>query len=541
MSLGVNMSDRRGVSPIFQRHGHDRDDRSGVTLPDEVPADIAAPDLEFPSGESTAASDIESFAARIHQSLNPKEVMTVAVQELRPILRCERVCFLERRGKRFRLLAASGQPGLLPRSRQASLLEQIVSAVLPRGERFVYPEDHLTLPDDLARRLAHYWESANGQMILVEPVFSAVPDPEKVASQTGTRPVAGALVIEQFSRSSLNPGAIQRLDSALEHLTPALANARKYSRLLAVPGLYQLGLLFDLIRRTRTAALLMSLVIIAGLLACVCMVERPFEVECHGRLMPTVRREVFAGLEGEIVEVMVGESVRVEEGQIIARMQSRDLEKAILEQTGLLKGKLKARDAARAELHGRSTPQVRGQSSRDQAQLEVINAEIDTIHRQLELLEREQQQLVIRAPISGTVTTERPREKLLGRPVHRGESLLEIMDESGGWQIELAVAERKLGHLLSYRQHTSEAGVKFRLLSSAQQSINCTVNRVADRILPSPELGSCNLVFCDVSESNFPARQIGSETSARIQCGKKSLLFLWFHEFWELLQRSWWV
>jgi len=221
------MSDRRGVSPVFQRHGHDRDDQSGVTFPDEAPSDVATPDLEFHSGESAGSSGIETFAARIHQSLNPKEVVTVAVQELRPILRCERVCFLERRGKRFRLLAASGQSGLPPRSRQASLLEQIVAAVLPRGERFVYPEDHLTLPDDLARRLAHYWESANGQMILVEPVFSVLPVPDSIASQKVTRPVVGALVIEQFSRSSLQPGAIQRLDSALEHLTPALANAKK--------------------------------------------------------------------------------------------------------------------------------------------------------------------------------------------------------------------------------------------------------------------------------------------------------------------------
>ncbi len=535
------MSDRRGASPVFQRHGRERDDASRITFPEDASSDDASPDPEFDPGVAAATSGVEAFAVQIHQSLNPHVVTTIAAQELRPILRCERVSFLERRGRRFRLVAASGQTGCPSRSRQASLLEHFVAAVLPRGARFVYPEDHLTLPEDLARRLASYWENANGQLILVEPVYSVLSGSDKVTSQTATRRVVGALVMEQFSRSSLQPGTVQRLEAALKHLTPALANARRYSRLVSVPGLYQLGQISELIRRTRAAALLMSVMILASLLAGACLVERPFEIECHGRLMPTVRREVFAGLEGEIVEVLVGESVQVEEGQVIARMQSRDLEKAVLEQTGLLKGKLKARDAARAELHGRSTPQIRGQSSRDQAQLEVIHAEIDTIHRQLELLEQERQQLVIRAPITGTVTTERPREKLLGRPVHRGESLLEIMDESGGWQLELAVAERKIGHLLSHQQQTSPAGVTFRLLSSAQQSFDCSVNRVADRILPSPELGSCGLVFCDVSKLDLPTRQIGSETSARIRCGTRSLLFIWFHEFWELLQRSWWV
>ena len=276
------------MSPVFQRHGHERDDQLGVTFPDEILSDDSVMDLENPSGESAATSGLEAFASQIHRSLNPKEVATVAVQELRALLHCERVSFLERHGKRFRLVAVSGQPGRPPRSRQASLLEQIVAAVLPKGERFVYPEERLTLPDDLARRLANYWENANGQMILVEPVFSVVPDPDKVAAQTGTRPVVGALVIEQFSRSSLNPGAIRRLDAALQHLTPALANAKRYSRLVSVPGLYQLGLICDFLHRTRTAALLLSITIIAGLLAFACRMERPFEIECRGRLMPTV-------------------------------------------------------------------------------------------------------------------------------------------------------------------------------------------------------------------------------------------------------------
>ena len=535
------MSDRHGVSPVLQRHDRAHDGGSAVALPEDPHSADGPMDAEFPDAEPFANSGVEAFAVRIHQSLNPRQVALVAVQELRPMLRCDRVSFLERRGRRFRLVAVSGQPGKPPRSRQALLLEQFVGAILPRGERFQFPDDPLTLPDDLGRGLARYWENANGQMILVEPLFGALPVPGDAVPTTSTRRVVGALVIEQFSRPSLPPGAIPCLESAMNHLTSALANAGEYSRLVAVPGLRQLGLIFELIRRSRTVTTMMFVMVLAGCLAGASLIERPFEIDCRGRLMPTVRREVFAGLEGEVVEVMVGESEHVEEGQVIARLQSRDLEKAVLEQTGLLKGKLKARDAARAELHGRSTPQVRGQSSRDQAQLEVINAEIDTIHRQLELLEREQEQLVIRAPISGTVTTERPREKLLGRPVHRGESLLEIMDESGAWQLELAVAERKIGHLLSHRQQQSDAGVKFRLLSSAQQSFDCAVTRVADRTLPSAELGSCSLVFCNVSQRNLPARQIGSETSARIRCGTKSLLFLWFHEFWELLQRSWWV
>jgi hypothetical protein len=532
------MLDRRGASPVFERY---RYDGAEPVSPDDPHSLDTARDAECHDAGHDFPGGVESFAVRIHQSLNPREVTAVAVHELRPILRCERVCFLERRGRRFRLVAVSGQPGKPPRSRQASLLEQFVAAVLPGGGRFHFPDDRLTLPDELGRGLASYWQNSNGQMILVEPVYSELPSPGVSAPRGSTRALVGALVIEQFSRPDLPPETIPLLESAVNHLTPALANARKYTRMAAIPGLYQLCRIVELFRWSRLAAALLSVMILAGLVASACLIERPFEIDCRGRLMPTERREVFAGLEGEIVEVLVGESERVEEGQIIARMQSRELEKQILEQSGLLKGKLKARDAARAELRGRTTPQARGQSPRDQAQLEVINAEIDTIHRQLELLEQEQQTLVIRSPISGTVTTERPRERLLGRPVHRGEPLLEIMDESGGWQLELAVAERKIGHLLSYRQNHSDAGVRFRLLSSAQQPFDCSITRVADRTFPSAEHGACGLVFCDVSRTNLPARQIGSEAGAQIRCGTRSLMFIWFHEFWEFLQRRWWV
>jgi hypothetical protein len=493
------------------------------------------------SDAALGSSEINTFAIQIHQSLDPRRIAATAVQELRPILGCDRICFLERRGSGFRLVAASDQAGNLRRSRQAAQLERFVAAAVPTGERFSFPDGDLELPDELGKVLASYWEVSHGQMILVEPVFSRPHQPNEANGTPTTRTIVGALVIELFSETNLNPEVFPRLDPAVEHLTIALANARRYSRLVTIPGLYQLGLCFQTIRQTRTATIFACLLLLSTLLSGAALIQRPFEIECSGRLMPTIRREVFAGIEGEVVDVLVNESDQVEEGQVIARLKSWELEKALLDQTGQLNQKMKARDAARADLRTRSTPQQRGQSARDQAQLEILNTEIETIHRQLELLERQQEQLVIRAPISGTVTTDRSRERLLDRPVHRGESLLEIMDEAGAWQLELAISERKSGHFLSYQQQHSTVPVKFRLLSMTPQTFDCQVTRLADRMVTTSECGTSSLIFCDVSNLELPLRQIGSEVSARIQCGKKSFLFLWFHEFRELLQRHWWL
>ena len=223
----VIMADRQSASLRFQRRGEASDSGAVGTLPEPLSSDTPpngcepCPDNEMTESElgeaSRPAADLDAFAVQIHQSLQPRDVITVAVHELRQLLRCERVCYLERRGKRYRLVAASGQSGVPPRSRVALMLEQFVTAILPRGERFLFPDDRdlVTLPDDLSRRLANYWEVANGQLILVEPLFGTLPD----SVNSSSRRVVGELVIEQFSRSSLPHGAIGRLDSAVRHLT----------------------------------------------------------------------------------------------------------------------------------------------------------------------------------------------------------------------------------------------------------------------------------------------------------------------------------
>ena len=533
------MKDRHGISLDLQRRGLDPDNES--TVSEDSTTDGSGNDGDSLHTNRRTGSAIDAFAVRIHQTLNPREVIAIAVHELRPILNCDRVCFLEYRKKRFRFVAASGHLGVPKRSRQAALLEQFVSSIVPQGERFLFPDDRITLPDDLGRRLADYWEQTNGQCLLVEPVFESLPRPDGHSGTAAPSRLAGALVIEQLNHSDLTPGTIQRLEAAVKHLTPAFQNARKYSRLVSIPGLYHLGQAFELFRRNSQAAFAGYFLIASLLIAAACLIKQPFEIECRGRLMPTQRREVFAPFEGEIIDITVTESDQIRGGDVLCVLQSHDLEKAVIEQTGLLKGKLKARDAARAELRSHAAQPARSQSARDQAQLELINAEIDTISRQLQLLEQEEKQREIRAPISGSLLTERPREKLLGRPVRRGESLLEIMEEVGGWQLELTVAERRLGHLLSYRRRHPQVNVKFRMLASAQKGFDCTITRIADRTVPSAELGSSCQVFCDVSEVDQLPHQVGAEVSARIRCGEKSLIYIWFHDFWELLQRNWWV
>ena len=56
--------------------------------------------------------------------------------------------------------------------------------------------------------------------------------------------------------------------------------------------------------------------------------------------------------------------------------------------------------------------------------------------KQLELLDQKKEKLQIRSPIDGRVVTWNVEDRLLDRPVNRGENLLEVADptRTGSWK-----------------------------------------------------------------------------------------------------------
>ena len=51
-----------------------------------------------------------------------------------------------------------------------------------------------------------------------------------------------------------------------------------------------------------------------------------FELTAKGKLQPAVRREVFANLDGEVIDVLVKHGDMVKKGQVLAEMRNTELE-----------------------------------------------------------------------------------------------------------------------------------------------------------------------------------------------------------------------
>src|SRR5207302_7916925 len=86
-----------------------------------------------------------------------------------------------------------------------------------------------------------------------------------------------------------------------------------------------------------------------------------------------------------------------------------------------------------------------------------LEEEIKGAAEQVASLDRQVKALSVVSPISGVVATFRIEELLRERPVKRGELLLEVMDPTGPWRLELDVPENRLGHIIK-AQRTYDDG-----------------------------------------------------------------------------------
>jgi hypothetical protein len=160
---------------------------------------------------------------------------------------------------------------------------------------------------------------------------------------------------------------------------------------------------------------------------------------------------------------------------------------------------------------------------------------------QRDILEQQQADLVVRSPLAGQALTWNLEELLAARPVERGQSLLTVADLNGPWVVELHVADKRAGHVLAAREQLQpDLNVSFALTSDPGTVFQ---GRLVDAALSTElddngEVTVRTIVAFDRAEVS--ALRPGATVLARIDCGRRALGFVWFHEFFEFVQSHWW-
>ena len=279
------------------------------------------------------------------------------------------------------------------------------------------------------------------------------------------------------------------------------------------------------------------------------MVPGDFDLEGRGTLQPVTRQEVFARIDGQVVAVNVKHLDPVTAGAILATMRSTELDAKITE----LEGQIQARQSELQSIETLRVSERRNMTPAEEKQLtgrkQEIEVTIRSLQEQLKLHRGKKADLAIRAPLAGAVTTLDVRDRLIGRPVARGDALLSVANLEGEWELEVRMPEDRMGHILQARQelqrrrreHPGEnlpedLPVKFILATDPGVTFEGVVKEIHHRAEVRGDDGNTVLIKVAIDKSELPQLRPGASVVAKLHCGRQGIGYVWFHDLIEFVQ-----
>ncbi|WP_153556539.1 efflux RND transporter periplasmic adaptor subunit [Roseimaritima sediminicola] len=491
----------------------------------------------------------DSFARAAHESLNAKQTAYIIANEGRRLIGCDRVSVAIKKGRKCKVQAISGQDTIENRSNIVAALNLLSTRVVAAGEPLWHDGTTEDLPPQIEEALEDYVDQSYGRNIAVLPLREPQRDDSKEESGAAglvdrdnahRGELIGALIVEQIE-TDLPPDVFRaRVNLVYEHGTRALANSLEHSNLFLMPLWRAIGKATWVLRaRTLPKTLAITGVILAAILA-LFLVPMELQLEAEGTLEPDVRQQVFANVDGEVLEVLVGHNSLVEEGQELVRLRNRDLELQVVETIGQI-------NTANAELD-RITGVLTSnkdlkRSERDQLIGERAEAMIrlKNLQEKFDLLDEKQKSLVVRSPIAGTVLTWDVEKNLFSRPVSTGQVLLEVADLYQPMHLELNMPEKRMSHLDAAFEKAGEdlLEVEYILATDPDTTLMATLLRSEIELRAKPDQEEGNTVTMRAIPDNEALVAMrprpGAKVIADVQAGKKPSGYVIFHEVYEWL------
>lgn len=537
----------QGVVEIFQRPGARITTQRGylrfLMQVCEFAGDfLKAGRLRHLSEKQTLWEQLETFTRSAHEKLDVRQTAYTIANEGRRLIGCDRVSVAIRRGRRCPIEAVSGQDTFDKRSNVTVMLGKLAAAVIKTGEDVWFSGDTSDMAPQVEAALDTYVDESHTKAIAILPLTEPRDEEAKFAEGEEPAPVRviGALIVEQMVDSRTPDGFLQRVEVVRTHSATALTNALEYEGLFLMPLWRFLGKGTRLFRgRTLPKTLAITASIIA-IVAFLCFYQRDFKLEGDGRLRPKVRKSVWAEVDGEVQQVLVKHNQPVKKGEKLLVQRSPELEKEIALGTGELNKNVAKLKSTRNELDDNKdlTEVERSQRERDVSEL---TESVKSLQKQLELLNEKQAKLEIRSPIDGRVVTWNVADRLLDRPVNRGENLLEIADPTKDWELEVVMPEKRMGHIAKASSLTSDKlPVTFFLAASPSKQLHGEVAEIERSAEVRGEEGNTVLVRVAFDQQKLrevmPDPKIGATATAKVHCGKRAIGYVWFHDLVDFIR-----
>lgn len=501
-------------------------------------------------------NQLEGFTHQIHGSLDLKETAYSVANDGKRLVGCDRLSVAMKLGGRVVVEAVSGQEVVEQRANLIRELTRLCKVVVRSGEDLVYTGNTEGFAPDIRDALEMYVDESGSKAVIVTLLHKPESDQnkEKVAF--------GCLVAEQIGDELAPTDAHARTEVVSRHASTALWNAQDHDRIFLLPVLKLMGSPWRFFRGRTLAKIVGVLLAIVGVIAILAFVPWKLTIEGRGVLLPEERRITYAPFAGTIVEIPVDHGDIVSKGTLIARLDSKDLEKDLKRFTA---EKQKAETQVvylNQQVQKSRTTATSAELNQIQAQLFENKILAKSATDQIEIINEQLEQMKVHAPQAGVITTWEARKNLLGRPVEVGQELVSIAAVDGDWILEVDVPDDDMAPVLAAQSRLEQEikdGKKpvgsrlqgyFVTATDPEHRYPCYVIRRAAKaeLVETKHVDKVTLGFSKEVKAEYESRnkqelRPGAEVRARIDCGKARLAYVMLrdvvHVFYETVLFRW--
>jgi len=428
------------------------------------------------------------------------------------------------------VVAVSGLDTIDRRAADVKLLGRLTSVVCAAGRPLWYCGSKRDIPPQIERHLDAYVDQSHATLLAILPLMRA----QRGASGSAQTAAVGALVVEQLRSSRLLDTTVERTETVAQHGAAALGNALDHESLFLLPLWQALGKARWVVRARTLPQTVLALLVVVALVAGLVCVPCDFELSAAGKLQPVNRRDVFADIDGVVMDVPVQHEQIVERGDVLARLSNTEIRVEIENLVGRQRTtRERISSIVREQLSG---GRVREGQNRQSGELMELREVEQSLGRELQLLREKEESLVVRSEMRGQVVTWNVSSLLRRRPVQKGQLLMTLLDLDGPWELEVYMPERRMGHVARAATRAADGlQVTYLLASHPERRFTGRVTEIHRMVEVRGEQGNCVLIRVAIDRDDLPELRSETTVTARVHCGRRSAGFVWFHELIETL------
>ena len=481
-------------------------------------------------------NQLEGFTHQIHASLDLKETAYAVANDGKRLVGCDRLSVAIKIGGRVMVESVSGQEVVEQRANLIRELTRLCKVVIRSGEDLVYTGNTEGFAPDIRDALEMYVDESGSKAVIVTLLHR--PDGEENKEKIPF----GCVVAEQIGDEMAPSDAHARTEVVARHASTALWNSQEHNKIFMLPVLKAVGSPWRFFRGRMLAKIVAVLLAIVGAIAILAFVPWKLTIEGRGAAQPEKRQITYAPITGTIIDVAVEHGQKVKEGDLLVKLESKELDKQ-------LKELISQRDSAQQQvLH--LTNQVQKASSRPEeyyqlnGQLSEARIKAKGAAEQIDILQDQLASMIVRSPLNGIITTWEVKKNLQGRPVEIGTELVTVADTEHEFILEVDVPDDDMGPVLAAKSQL-DAAIK----SGAKKptdTLHCYwvsatdpehkypgyVKRIASKaeLVEQKHVVKVTIGFGDEVRADYVKRnkefRPGAEVRARIDCGEARLAYV---------------